>query len=165
MTGRWGPRRFCCLHTLPCAPARSSRRHHPDGRSCQPAPWTQKWRVVGLTARTFQNERGRQLRRLSPLLLGPGLLPTLALEHADRAAIVGIEHGPNQRGLLVAIVAGPDWIGVVAGKDFVFELVTHGWPARRWTSLSSKVNSCSLLHRQNCKMAWNRKTKLGHCLP
>jgi hypothetical protein len=72
------------------------------------------------------------------------LLPTLALEHADGAAIVGIEHGPNQYGLLVAIAAGLDWIGVVAGKDFVFELVTHeAWPVVEDT-ISSKVNIRSI---------------------
>ena len=53
------------------------------------------------------------------------MLPALALEHTNGAAVSGVEHGSNQRRLLVAIAAGPDWIRVVAGKDFVFELVSH----------------------------------------
>jgi hypothetical protein len=60
-----------------------------------------------------------------PLILGPCLLPALALEHADCAAILGIEHGPSQHGLLTAVTAYPNWIGFEAGKDFVFEVVIH----------------------------------------
>jgi hypothetical protein len=60
-----------------------------------------------------------------PLILGPSLLPALALEHADRAAILRIEHGPKQRGLLAATATHPNWIRLEAGKDFVFEFVVH----------------------------------------
>jgi hypothetical protein len=63
-----------------------------------------------------------------PLILGPGLLPALALEHTDRAAILRIEHSPKQRGLLAATATHPNWIGLEAGKDFVFEFVVHAMP-------------------------------------
>jgi hypothetical protein len=53
------------------------------------------------------------------------LLSALALEHADCPAIHGIEHRPNRGGLLAANAARPDRLGIEAGKDFVFELVTH----------------------------------------
>jgi hypothetical protein len=53
------------------------------------------------------------------------LLSTLALEHAHRKAISGIEHGPKQRGLLAAMATRPNRIGFEAGKDFVFEFVIH----------------------------------------
>jgi hypothetical protein len=53
------------------------------------------------------------------------MLPALALEHADGAAILGIEYGPKQRGLLTAMTARPDWIRFEAGKDLVFEFVIH----------------------------------------
>jgi hypothetical protein len=59
------------------------------------------------------------------------LLPALALEHTDRATIAGIEHGPNQCGLPVAILTPRDWIRFEAGKDFVFELVADEVPARQ----------------------------------
>jgi hypothetical protein len=65
------------------------------------------------------------VRRPLLLVLGPALLPALALEHADRAAILGIENGPKQRGLLTAMTAHLDWIRFEAGKDFVFEFVIH----------------------------------------
>jgi hypothetical protein len=59
------------------------------------------------------------------LILGPSLLPALALEHANRAAILGIEHGPKERGLIAALAARRNRIGCEAGKDFVFEFVLH----------------------------------------
>jgi hypothetical protein len=59
------------------------------------------------------------------LILGPSLLPTVTFEHADGAATLGIEHGPEQGGPLAAIAAQPDWIGIVAGKDFVLKFGTH----------------------------------------
>jgi hypothetical protein len=58
-------------------------------------------------------------------ILGPALLSTLALEHAHREAISGIEHGPKQRGLLAAMATRRNRIGFEAGKDFVFEFVIH----------------------------------------
>jgi hypothetical protein len=58
-------------------------------------------------------------------IFGPALLSTLALEHAHRKAISGIEHGPKQRGLLAATATRPNRIGFEAGKDFVFEFVIH----------------------------------------
>jgi hypothetical protein len=60
------------------------------------------------------------------LILGPCLFAALALEHADRAPIVGIEHSPNQGGLLVAMAACSDWIGFEARKYFVLEIIIHG---------------------------------------
>jgi hypothetical protein len=60
------------------------------------------------------------------LILGPCLFAALALEHADRASVVGIEHSPNQGGLLVAMAAHPDWIRFEARKYFVLEIVIHG---------------------------------------
>jgi hypothetical protein len=62
----------------------------------------------------------------SRLIFGPGALTALALEHADRAAIAGIEHGQNQSGLLITMTAQPDWIGLEAGKDLVLKFVFHG---------------------------------------
>jgi hypothetical protein len=101
------------------------------------------------------------------LVLGPGLLSALAFKHADCAPGLGIEHRSNLRGLLAATSTGPDWVGFEARKYFVLELVelvAHGWPARRCvTPLSTKVNSCSLAHGQDCQTAWNPKTKLRHC--
>ena len=58
-------------------------------------------------------------------LIGPRLLAALALEHPHRAATEWIKHRSNLGGLRAAMVAGPDWIGIVAGKYFVLELVTH----------------------------------------
>ena len=58
--------------------------------------------------------------KVLPLILAPCLVTALALEHADRAAISGIEHGQNKNGLLIAIIARPDRLGIVAGKDFIF---------------------------------------------
>jgi hypothetical protein len=58
------------------------------------------------------------------------LLTTLALEHTNRAAVLGIEHFPQERGLLTAVPAYPNWIWLEAGKDFVLEVVIH-WIARR----------------------------------
>ena len=52
------------------------------------------------------------------------MLAALAFKHSHRAATEGIQHRPDQRGLLTAMVAGRDRVGVVAGKDFVLELVT-----------------------------------------
>jgi hypothetical protein len=88
------------------------------------------------------------------LILGPGLLTALALEHADCAPVVGIEHGSNHSGLLAAIAACSDRIGIEAARDLVFEVVVHVRPPVRH-SLSIKVNSGSVLCGQNCKMAWN----------
>jgi hypothetical protein len=69
------------------------------------------------------------------------LLPALALEHADRAAILGIEYGPKQRGLLTAMTAHLDWIRFEAGKDFVFEFVIHeSITSRSGRTVSYKVN-------------------------
>src|SRR5882757_4957694 len=65
------------------------------------------------------------------LILGPGLLTAIAFEHTDGAAGLGIQHRPKQRWLLIAIVTRLDRIGGVPGKDFVLELVIHGWPACR----------------------------------
>src|SRR6202035_489263 len=73
------------------------------------------------------------------LILGPSLLPARALEHADCAAILGIEHTPKQRGLLAATRARPNRIGSEAGKDFVFEFVVHV-TARVMGNSSYKVN-------------------------
>jgi hypothetical protein len=83
------------------------------------------------------------------------LLAALALEHADRAASFGIEHRPNHGGFLVALAADSDWIGVVARKDFVLELIIHECRPARTSPLSTKVNSCSSMRSQNCKAAWN----------
>jgi hypothetical protein len=90
------------------------------------------------------------------LILGPGLFATPAPEHADRAAILGIEHGPNQGGLLLALGACPDRIGVEAGKDFVLEFVVHGSQPRRLEN-STKYQSEQLFRKagQKCKAAWN----------
>jgi hypothetical protein len=54
------------------------------------------------------------------------LLPTLAFKHADGAALLGIQHGSNESGLLAAMTAYSDWIGFEAGKYFVLEIVIHG---------------------------------------
>jgi acyl-CoA synthetase (AMP-forming)/AMP-acid ligase II len=51
------------------------------------------------------------------LILGPGLLSALALEHADRAAIPGIKHGQNRIGLVAAMAARPDRIIVIGIHD------------------------------------------------
>jgi hypothetical protein len=67
------------------------------------------------------------------LTLGPRLLSALTLEHADGSAGEGVQHCPNQRGLLTAMVARRGRIGIVAGKDFVLEFVTHR-KACPWTS-------------------------------
>ena len=53
------------------------------------------------------------------------MLPAFAFEHADGPAIHGIEHRPNHGWLLAANAASPDWIGIVAGKDFVLEIAVH----------------------------------------
>jgi hypothetical protein len=63
------------------------------------------------------------------LILRPRLFAAIALEHADRPATFGIEHGSNHGGLLVALAACSDRIRVVAGKDFVLKLIIH-WDAR-----------------------------------
>jgi hypothetical protein len=55
------------------------------------------------------------------------LFAALALEHADRAPVLGIEHSP-QGGLLGTMAARSDRIGVEARKYFVLEIVIHGWP-------------------------------------
>jgi hypothetical protein len=55
-----------------------------------------------------------------PFVFGPSLLPALALEHADGAAVLGIEHFPKERGLLAAMAAYGDRVGHVAGKNFAF---------------------------------------------
>jgi hypothetical protein len=54
------------------------------------------------------------------------LLTALTPEHADPLAIAGIEHGQNQRGLVAAMTARPDWVGFEAGKDLVLKVVFHG---------------------------------------
>jgi hypothetical protein len=78
------------------------------------------------------------------LILGPCLFAALALEHADRAPIAGIEHSPNQGGLFVALIASSDGIGIEAGKDLVFELVIHESRSRFENAfISYKVNKRS----------------------
>ena len=57
------------------------------------------------------------------LIVGPSLLPAFALEHADGAATEGIQHCPEESGFLSARIARSDWVWVIAGKDFVLELV------------------------------------------
>jgi hypothetical protein len=64
------------------------------------------------------------------LVFGPCLLAAFAFEHAYRAPIVGIEHRPNYGGFLVALAASSDRGGIVAGKYFVPEIVSHRKPAR-----------------------------------
>jgi hypothetical protein len=54
------------------------------------------------------------------------LLAALAFEHADRASMSRIEHGQKQRGFLAAMTAHPGRSGLEAGKNFVFEIVSHG---------------------------------------
>jgi hypothetical protein len=72
------------------------------------------------------------------------LFAALALEHADRAPIAGIEHSPNQGGLFVALIASSDGIGIEAGKDLVFELVIHESRSRFENAfISYKVNKRS----------------------
>jgi hypothetical protein len=66
-------------------------------------------------------------KRPLSLVLGPGLLAATALEHADLAAIYGIEHGSKERGLVAAMTAHPDRIGFEAGKDLVFEFIILAW--------------------------------------
>ena len=79
-----------------------------------------------------QGQKSKYLYRERPpseatlcLILGPGLLSALALEHADGAAVLGIEHFPKERGLLAAMAAHGDRVGHVAGKNFAFKFVVH----------------------------------------
>src|SRR5881392_956924 len=60
-----------------------------------------------------------------PFAFGPCLLAAFALQHAEGSATEGIQHRPNKGGLPPASIAGRCWIWLVAGKDFVLELVTH----------------------------------------
>jgi hypothetical protein len=85
--------------------------------------------------RVWQSSRIGRLERAKPptetvlscrLVRGPSLLPTLAFEHADCAALLGIQHGSNESGLLTTMTAYSNWISFEAGKDFVFEFVVHG---------------------------------------
>jgi len=89
---------------------------------------------------TVAVERGRKPEAALRLVLRPGLLAAFAFEHANSASIQRIEHGPSQRGLLAATTARPDWIGLVDGKHFVFELVAHD-PRRRGRLTRYKVPS------------------------
>ena len=60
-----------------------------------------------------------------PFVFGPSLLPAPAFEHANRAAVLRIEHGPKQHRLVTAVTAYPNWIWFEAGKDFVLEVAIH----------------------------------------
>jgi hypothetical protein len=53
------------------------------------------------------------------------LLSAFALEHANRPAISGIEHGPKQSGLTAAAATRRNRIGFESGKHLVFEFVIH----------------------------------------
>jgi hypothetical protein len=85
----------------------------------------------------------RQWRRPLRLSLGPGLLPAIALEHAEGASGERIQHRQNHSRFLTAMVARLDWIGIEAGEDFVFELVSHCIACPSTRSLSYKVNRSS----------------------
>jgi hypothetical protein len=64
------------------------------------------------------------------LVLGPSLFAALAFEHASRAAILGIENFPKELGLLAALAASRDRVGLEARKDFVLKFVIHNGLAR-----------------------------------
>jgi hypothetical protein len=53
------------------------------------------------------------------------LLTAPALEHANRAAILGIKHFTEELELITAMAARRDRVRLKAGKDFVFEFVIH----------------------------------------
>ena len=105
------------------------------GPSWRAAIWPRTHSTPEFRAGLFATRRLQKNQRLvrqatlgypaQPFLLGPGLLPALALEHADGAAGLGVEHGPDQSGLPITMTACPDRVGVVAGKDFVFEFAAH----------------------------------------
>jgi hypothetical protein len=105
-----------------------------EGGACgieAPAPVIGK--ALGLVDRrgkaANRDRNARQLTRPLRLNLGPGLFAALALEHADCAPVLRIEHSQNQGGLFVAMAAWSDRIGVEAGKDFVFKVIHfHGPP-------------------------------------
>jgi hypothetical protein len=96
--------------------------------------------VARLNRSQTRNEKRPPTEAALPLILGPGLLTALTPEHADPLAIAGIEHGQNQRGLVAAMTACPDWIGFEAGKDLVLKFVFHG---QRSSSLGRNSKSQS----------------------
>jgi hypothetical protein len=59
------------------------------------------------------------------LLLDPGLLAALALEHAHTSPADRIQHGPDERERLAANIAGSDLVRVEAAKDLVFGILVH----------------------------------------
>jgi hypothetical protein len=66
----------------------------------------------------------------SPFVFRPSLLPAPALEHADRASILWIEHFQNKCGLLATMAARGHRVGFEFRKDFVFKFVVHQFPAQ-----------------------------------
>jgi hypothetical protein len=62
----------------------------------------------------------------SGLVFPPSLRTALALEHAHGSAFAGVEHAPDQRGLLAATGAYRDWIGLESVNHFVLKFVVHG---------------------------------------
>jgi hypothetical protein len=92
------------------------------------------------------------MSRSLSVILCPRLLPAPALEHADPAAICGIEDGPNQRGLTGASTARPNWVRIETGKNLVFEFVVH-------TFVSFKMDKGSHRAARNCRFAWNYPEK------
>jgi hypothetical protein len=83
------------------------------------------------------------------------LLAAVAFEHARRAAILGVEHFPKKLGLLAAMSACRDWVGLKAGKDFVFKFVIHNGLAVERDLLSYKLDNCSKKTIQPSNTAWN----------
>jgi hypothetical protein len=64
-----------------------------------------------------------------PFVFRPSLLPAPALEHADRAAILRIEHFQNECGLLATMATRSHRIEFEFRKNFIFKFVVHHVPA------------------------------------
>ena len=89
------------------------------------------------------------------LFLGPALLAAVAFEHASRTAILSIEHFTKELGLLAALAASRDRIGLEARKDFVLKFVIHNGLAVERDLLSYKLIICSKNMIQPRIWAWN----------